>query len=280
MRIRILTALILIPIAVFIIFAGIGNGLPMVLVSILVGIVICYEIFTMLEKQGYRFYIWIISGMVTLSNVSFYLLGLGIYDYGYLFVVQTALLTVLCLTIMTIESMSGTFQSSMENIGISLFAYIILGIFAPMVILIKMMDLSGWLLTILFSITWLTDTGGLVFGKIWGKNRIKMLSSPNKTVEGYIGAVLFGLVTGLILYSIQKIFALSTNFTLLQMLLISLFIIAGSIIGDLGESTMKRWAGAKDSGDTLPGHGGFFDRFDSLIFSTPVFFCILKLLGY
>jgi phosphatidate cytidylyltransferase len=64
------------------------------------------------------------------------------------------------------------------------------------------------------------------------------------------------------------------------MAVIALVCIVASIIGDLGESTLKRWAKTKDSSDILPGHGGFFDRFDSIIYTAPAFYVVMKLFGY
>ncbi len=280
LRERVITALVLLPIGIFVVFTRIANGLPAFLCLLIISLVISFEIFSLMERRGYRFYVWINSISVTLSFIAYYLFGLGIYDVGYLFTILITIITLFCLIILIIESTSGNFESSMENIGISLFGFIILGVFAPLMGLIKMMDISGWLLAILAIITFLTDTGGLLLGNIFGKHKIPFLSSPNKTVEGYIGSFLFGFIAATACFIIQKIFALSTNFSVSEMFIISLSVILASIIGDLGESTIKRWSHSKDSGDLLPGHGGFFDRFDSILFSAPVFYVILKFMGY
>jgi phosphatidate cytidylyltransferase len=179
-----------------------------------------------------------------------------------------------------IESVSGNFEMSMESITLSLFSYVLLGIFAPLLGLIKRMDMSGWILAILLLLTILTDTGGWLFGKLFGRHKVKFLSSPNKTIEGFFGALILGVLTGTVIFIIQNIFSMPTKFTLPEMAFVTFSVIIASVIGDLGESTIKRWAHMKDSSDLLPGHGGFFDRFDSLIFSTPVYFVIMKLMGY
>jgi phosphatidate cytidylyltransferase len=270
----------MVPIGAFLIFFTLWNGLPLFLGLLLMCLVVCYEMFSLMEKRGYKFYIWANSAAITLSFLNYYLFGLGTYDMGYFFVILIAIMTLLCLLIIIIESTSGKFESSMENIGISVFGFIMLGIFSPMILLLKMMDMTGWVLAVALSITWLTDTGGLIFGKVFGKHKIRYLSSPNKTVEGYIGAYLFGFITAAVLYFMQGIFNFTINYSIIQMFILSLFVITASIIGDLGESTIKRWANTKDSSDLLPGHGGFFDRFDSIIFSAPVYFVIIKLFGY
>lgn len=277
---RLLTVLAMLPIGIFLIYSQFSRGFLTFIGIIIVCILISFEIFSLLEKRGFRFYLWTNCIALTLSNLSFFLYGFGTFDIAYLFVIQFSILCVYLLIVVVTESISGNFESSMENIGISVFSYILLGVFAPMIGMVKMLDLSGWLLTILCGVTWLTDTGGLVFGKYFGKHKLKQLSSPNKTVEGYIGAYLFGFLTAGLFYVMQNIFPLASKFSLIQMVLITFAIINASIIGDLGESTLKRWANTKDSGDFLPGHGGFFDRFDSVIFSGPVFYLSLKFLGY
>ena len=280
MLLRLLTAVILVPFGVFIIYFNLLNGFLVFLVMVLISIVIAYEMTIMAAKRGYKLYVSIISSAITLSAVSFYLYGLGIYDFGYFFIIQTTLLILFVLLLLVLESITGSFDNALENISLSVFTYIILGIFSPIIGLIKMMDLSGWMLSILVIIAWITDAGGLFIGKYFGKNKIKLISSPNKTIEGYLGAVLFGIIASVIIFFIQKIFVLSTRFTIIEMAALSLATILASLIGDLGESTIKRWARTKDSGDILPGHGGLFDRFDSLIFSAPVFYVLLKFFGY
>lgn len=277
---RLLTVLILVPIGAFATFTRIGNGLPVFLVMLTISVITSFEISGLMERKNYRYYLWVNTILITFSCVSFYLFGLTVFDPPYMFVVQLALLIVYVLAILTIESVSGNFDRSMENIGISLFSYVSLGIFCPTVILVKMMDQSGWTLAVLLLLTWLTDAGGLVFGKVFGRTKLYTLSSPNKTAEGYLGAILFGFATGAILFGIQKIFAMRTNFSIWQMAIITFVCVVASIIGDLGESTLKRWAKTKDSSDILPGHGGFFDRFDSIIYTAPIFYAVMKLFGY
>jgi phosphatidate cytidylyltransferase len=276
---RFLTVLALLPGGAFVMFTGIANGLPLFFSLLLIALVISFEIFSLMEKRGYRFYLWVNSVSVTLSFITFYLYGLGVYDVGYFFVLQLGLLTVYCLMILIMESLSGNFESSMENIGISLFGYITLGIFCPIIGLVKMIDMSGYMLALLVGVTAFTDSGGLFVGKFFGRHKIPFLSSPNKTIEGYLGSVLFGFITALFFYFLQIVFSFSI-FSLQKILIIAAVVIFSSIIGDLGESTLKRWAHTKDSGDLLPGHGGFFDRFDSMIFSAPAFYVLIKLMGY
>ncbi len=277
---RIFTAGIMLPIGAFATFTRLWNGIPVFLVILTICVVTSLEVSGLMEKRGYRYYLWVNTVLITLSCVTFYLFGLAIYDPAYMMVIQFGLLTLYFLIVMAIESGTGMFDRAMENIGISLFGYVSLAMFMPMIILIKMMDMSGWILAILLTVAWLTDAGGLVIGKIFGRRRLLNLSSPNKTVEGYVGAVIGGLLSGAALYAAQRVFALSTRLSVWEMLIVAVVIIVSSIAGDLGESTFKRWAKSKDSSDFLPGHGGFFDRFDSVMYAAPAYYVVMKLLGY
>ena len=108
----------------------------------------------------------------------------------------------------------------------------------------------------------LSDIGGLVFGKTFkGKKLTKI--SPNKTISGSIGSFLFSLL--LVPFFYQELMALS----ILSLIVITLMISLVSQLGDLFISYLKRAAKVKDTSDLLPGHGGFLDRLDGVIFSIP-----------
>ena len=118
---------------------------------------------------------------------------------------------------------------------------------------------------------WVNDSLAYIVGSIIGKKPLSSIS-PNKTWEGTIaGAVLAVLIVTKVLgqyIPIQEKFIFIISLTA---------VIAGSI-GDLIESKLKRLAGVKDSGSMMPGHGGFLDRFDSILFATPFVWLILQFL--
>lgn len=121
----------------------------------------------------------------------------------------------------------------------------------------------------LFAVILLTDTGGYYFGSKYGKHKIAPVISPKKTVEGTIGGTICALLGGLVMgYFIH----LGIYHSIILGLLCTFF----AQIGDLSESLIKRDAGVKDSGNTLPGHGGFLDRTDSYVLTIPVMFYYLK----
>lgn len=115
----------------------------------------------------------------------------------------------------------------------------------------------------LFIVVLLTDIGGYYFGRNFGKHKLAPVISPNKTIEGSIGGVFSALVGALI---VGHFINLPLHHTLIAGFLLTTF----AQLGDLSESLMKRDAGVKDSGDSLPGHGGFLDRTDSFLFTIPV----------
>tara|TARA_B100000787_G_scaffold43027_1_gene30615 strand:+ start:636 stop:1298 length:663 start_codon:yes stop_codon:yes gene_type:complete len=109
----------------------------------------------------------------------------------------------------------------------------------------------------------LSDIGGLVFGKIFkGKKLTKI--SPNKTYSGSIGSFIFSLL--LIPFFYNELIV----YSYLMLIIITLFISLTSQLGDLFISSLKRKAKVKDTSDLLPGHGGFLDRVDGIIFAIPI----------
>ena len=124
-----------------------------------------------------------------------------------------------------------------------------------------------------------TDTGGYIFGKVLKGPRLTKIS-PKKTYSGVFGSFLISLLSGLIYikYLGQKSkILLETD--LLFMILLILFISLVSQIGDLIISYFKRKAKLKDTGKIIPGHGGFLDRIDGIIFVMPVtYLCVLPIL--
>ena len=132
------------------------------------------------------------------------------------------------------------------------------------------------LLFILFILVSAHDTGSYIFGNLFGKHKIASLISPGKTWEGFFGGYLFAIAgLYLALWELRDIkpWPIVLNFTLIVCLT--------SLVGDLFESWLKRRADIKDSGTILPGHGGFLDRFDGIMF-TVLFFYLLRnwLLAY
>jgi phosphatidate cytidylyltransferase len=121
-------------------------------------------------------------------------------------------------------------------------------------------------------ILWANDTFAYLTGYVLGKTLLAPTVSPKKTWEGFWGGFVFSLATAFV-------FSLFfNNLSLIQWLLSAMIITVFATLGDLTESLLKRNHNRKDSGNLLPGHGGFLDRFDALLFVIPAFLTYIYLL--
>jgi phosphatidate cytidylyltransferase len=120
-------------------------------------------------------------------------------------------------------------------------------------------------------ILWATDTGAYFAGSLFGKSKLFERISPKKSWEGVIGGALLAMA---MTYGISYFF---TSLALWQWISIGVIIIIGGVYGDLVESLLKRSIEIKDSGSSLPGHGGFLDRFDGLFISAPFIVAFLEI---
>ena len=132
------------------------------------------------------------------------------------------------------------------------------------------------LIFLLAGVVWCSDTGAYLVGRTFGKHKLGTPVSPRKTIEGTIGGLVVGTLTSFLLSTILLKGTLSWGNAVFIGLLLSVL----GQLGDLSASLMKRTAGVKDSGHIIPGHGGFIDRCDSLIFTTPVLYYYLALTGH
>lgn len=120
-----------------------------------------------------------------------------------------------------------------------------------------------------------SDLGGYLVGRRFGKRKLTEVS-PNKTVEGAIGGALFAaLVFAVFWFLLELFFNLHINGW--QGVSFWLLVVVSAQFGDLFESVLKRWAGVKDSGEGLPGHGGFLDRIDSTLLAVPMAYYFLSI---
>ena len=129
----------------------------------------------------------------------------------------------------------------------------------------------------IFILIWTNDTFAYIVGKSIGKRKLFEKVSPKKTIEGFVGGVLFAVLVSYIIskYYIEIVES-NTFIWIITALIVSVF----GTIGDLIESKFKRIAGVKDSGRIMPGHGGILDRLDSVIFATPIIFLFYQILYY
>ncbi|WP_040975995.1 phosphatidate cytidylyltransferase [Necropsobacter massiliensis] len=125
------------------------------------------------------------------------------------------------------------------------------------------------LLLYVFVLVWAADSGAYFAGRRFGKHKLAPKVSPNKSWQGVLG----GLITAALLAAVfigltpNNLFSMATA----PFIVLSVFTVAVSILGDLTESMFKRESGIKDSSNLIPGHGGILDRIDSLTAAVPFF---------
>lgn len=154
-------------------------------------------------------------------------------------------------------------------------------------ILIKFatLEFSRDMLLICLLFIWGADSGAYFVGKRWGKTPLIPDVSPNKTIAGLVGALLTGWVIALCVFLVSVSILLCTHGacklsylsygtaleSFFQMMIIALWTVLASVLGDLTISMLKRNVGVKDTGNLLPGHGGILDRIDSMLPALPIF---------
>jgi len=132
------------------------------------------------------------------------------------------------------------------------------------------------LLMFLFLMVWSADVGAYFVGKSIGKRKLLPNVSPGKTLEGFLGGVVFACI-------MVVIAGYFIDWTMAQyriVIPVTILITTISVLGDLNESMFKRQAGVKDSGTILPGHGGILDRIDSLTATAPIYALCYAYLGW
>jgi phosphatidate cytidylyltransferase len=134
-------------------------------------------------------------------------------------------------------------------------------------ILIRGLNDGKYLIFLILAIIWSGDTLAYYTGSLFGRHPLSKTISPKKTLEGMLGGLSGSILVAFCLgpFWLPKASLASYPF-------IGLTVGIFGQLGDLSESVLKRWAGEKESGSILPGHGGLLDRIDGLIFSAPVFY--------
>jgi phosphatidate cytidylyltransferase len=250
---RTLTAALLLAIVLPAVYLG---GIAyLILVAAFVGIA-TWEYVSMFRLQGYQ-----PAAAILMAAVLFIISARAFWPAAAGAVLTISVLVVMGFHLFRFEQ--GRDRAALDLV-ITLGGIAYLGWVAAYFIDLRGLPDGAWWLLIVFVIVWVADAMAYFVGVRYGDHKMFARLSPKKSWEGYFGGVLAGtLVAGLLA-------VLATKFTPLRIDLgvtLGLGIVLSTLttLGDLGESLFKRFAGIKDSGSLLPGHGGAFDRIDSLI---------------
>ncbi len=257
LKTRVTTALVFVPLLLLAIW--VGNIALIAAVAFLITMSV-YEYCRMLAHKNYK-----TNTVFSIVIALFIGLLTGYAQFAYLPAVL--LLSFVIIMFLHFRGKAYALEGTMMNFAGTV--YFALG-FGSILYLRFAHDTWVWLL-LAFFITWFTDIGAYAVGICIGKHKLAPEISPKKTVEGAIGGLLISILSVLIFGSIVL------NLQIWQLIVIGL---GGSVfaqVGDLLESMVKRWADVKDSGNILPGHGGIWDRFDSILLTAPYLCIVLKL---
>ena len=247
---RVLTALILLPMVIWLVLLG-SPFILMLVGGIILGLM-AYEWGNLVPLRYKSYQILFILCCYASFYASLHLFSLYIY---------TSILLLMIMFICILSYPKTAFFRD-NRAFILMFGLILLPSFLAGIVWVKMhMSGSVWLMTTLVLI-WATDTGGYLFGRLFGKHKLIPLVSPGKTLEGTLGSFLLVLFIGSMLAWHWGM--MNTTW----LIFISMVWLISSM-GDLTISLLKRRVHLKDTGHLLPGHGGFLDRLDSLIAVIP-----------
>ncbi len=152
---------------------------------------------------------------------------------------------------------------------------IIAGIGSFVLLLYRLPQGPHWII-LLFGFNWIYDAGAMFGGMLFGRRKLAPSVSPSKTVEGMAAGLLLNILAALAAYAWWE--ARDLGFSLAGFVGLGLLLGMLAQAGDLAESLLKRWAGAKDASQLIPGHGGVLDKIDNLFFTAPVLYVIAWLM--
>jgi phosphatidate cytidylyltransferase len=264
---RILTSLVLVPLAVFLTFYP--GGLPFAVAIGIVAVLGGVEFYSGVRKTGARPIVW--AGLAAIVT---FVVGARISTIGSDSIWLPAVITLLVMLCFLVELFRRN-RAPLINVGSTVLGAVYVGWLLSHLVLLRGVngknvvvgsyseEPGAWLLMLTFLGTWACDTGAYFIGKFYGRTKLAPRLSPGKTVEGSVA----GLVSAVLL---AVIFGLVIKLPPQHALALGLIFGVMTQVGDLSESAVKRELQIKDFGSLIPGHGGILDRFDSLLFTGPV----------
>jgi phosphatidate cytidylyltransferase len=188
---------------------------------------------------------------------------------------QGAVLAGFGILILSFMGSNRPLKEMVTSVSVTFWGAVYFGLLGAYFFRLRDLPQGAWHLLWLFIATWAYDTGGYFAGSFWGKHHFAPLISPKKSVEGCAGGFVLVFLGLFLLW--KEVPFLGSFYTLVDVVALSVLLSVFAQLGDLAESMIKRGLAAKDSGSLLPGHGGIFDRIDSLLFNAPLLFYYLVL---
>ncbi|OGS19088.1 MAG: hypothetical protein A2219_05540 [Elusimicrobia bacterium RIFOXYA2_FULL_50_26] len=267
---RLITAIIGIPLVALTVYWG---GVPFLVLMFGVVFLSLREFFFLAGHGKYNAQpvLGIITGLILL--VSIFLngtaLGAAGENQG-----TAAMLTLLLIPLYAREMMRKPLDRAIERISITFFGSFFIAWTLGHLLLLRNLQPAGMgYVYFLIGVIWLLDTGAYAVGIRFGKRKLAETVSPKKTIEGALGGTIVSVLAALLC----RLLFLRENITPLEAVIAGLFIALIAQFSDLSESLLKRDVGVKDSANLLPGHGGMLDRFDSFLFTAPLFYYYLTI---
>lgn len=265
MRQRAISAAVLVPVLLVVLALG---GAVLAAAVALITALAAIEVFRLLKRAGYGPFV-ALGTALALAVVLDAAVPRVLESSGLLLIAVGLVLTAIAAftKIDPTDGLQAWMSTVFGALYVSLLAFIIrLGMDAPAIpagsLLSPIGAERGWVLLLLLAV-WSFDTGAFLVGKNFGRTRFITHISPAKTVEGVVGGVVATtVVVALMLWGLGQ--------DPINALALGPLTALAAQAGDLAESVIKRAAGAKDSGNLIPGHGGMLDRVDSFVFAAPI----------
>ncbi len=290
---RIITALILIPLVLLLVFLGPRWQWLFTLLVAGVAALAAWEYLRLVERGGAnppRFVV--LAAILALFAGRFFtdlsvipgenwlsaLIRTGASQLNFEFLRHTELVFgILALALLVVCAFRPPVENVMGDAAVSIFCLFYVGFTLTTVLALRELTNGPSLVVFLLCVVWAGDISALYVGREWGRHRMTPSLSPKKTWEGALGSVAGSLLITGVLLGLSALLEMwdSTLLTFRDQevwywLVMAVVVNLAAQVGDLAESALKRSVGVKDSGDLLPGHGGVLDRIDALLLAAPV----------